>query len=82
MLLTLVIAYLSLVFGELVPKRLALQRAEGFSMIVAPPLDRFATLMRPVIWVLSSTTNAIVRLLGGDPNARSESICCPGILAG
>ncbi len=42
-LLTLVIAYLSLVFGELVPKRLALQRAEGFSMIVAPPLDRFAT---------------------------------------
>lgn len=73
-LLTLVIAYLSLVFGELVPKRLALQRAEGFSMLVAPPLDRFATLMRPVIWVLSSTTNAIVRLLGGDPNARSESM--------
>lgn len=73
-LLTLVIAYLSLVFGELVPKRLALQRAEGFSMLVAPPLDRFATLMRPVIWVLSTTTNAVVRLLGGDPDARSESM--------
>ncbi|MFJ3029481.1 hemolysin family protein [Curtobacterium sp. NPDC087080] len=73
-LMTLVIAYLSLVFGELVPKRLALQRAEGFSMAVAPTLDRFATLMRPVIWVLSKTTNGVVRLLGGDPDARSESM--------
>ncbi len=73
-LMTLVIAYLSLVFGELVPKRLALQRAEGFSMAVAPTLDRFATAMRPVIWVLSKTTNAVVRLLGGDPDARSESM--------
>ncbi|TCL79823.1 MULTISPECIES: hemolysin family protein [unclassified Curtobacterium] len=73
-LMTLVIAYLSLVFGELVPKRLALQRAEGFSMLVAPTLDRFATLMRPVIWVLSASTNLVVRALGGDPYARSESM--------
>lgn len=72
--MTLVIAYLSLVFGELVPKRLALQRAEGFSMLVAPTLDRFAIAMRPVIWVLSASTNAVVRLLGGDPHARSESM--------
>ncbi|WP_065964016.1 hemolysin family protein [Curtobacterium sp. UCD-KPL2560] len=73
-LMTLVIAYLSLVFGELVPKRLALQRAEGFSMAVAPTLDRFATAMRPVIWVLSRSTDAVVRLFGGDPHARSESM--------
>ncbi|MCJ1715265.1 hemolysin family protein [Curtobacterium sp. VKM Ac-2922] len=72
--MTLVIAYLSLVFGELVPKRLALQRAEGFSMAVAPTLDRFAILMRPAIWVLSKSTDAVVRLLGGDPDARSESM--------
>ncbi|MEV7760437.1 hemolysin family protein [Curtobacterium flaccumfaciens] len=73
-LMTLVIAYLSLVFGELVPKRLALQRAEGFSMAVAPTLERFAVLMRPVIWLLSKSTDTVVRLLGGDPNARSESM--------
>jgi putative hemolysin len=73
-LMTLVIAYLSLVFGELVPKRLALQRAEGFSMAVAPTLDRFATLMRPVIWLLSKSTDTVVRLLGGDPDARSETM--------
>ncbi|MCA5924078.1 hemolysin family protein [Curtobacterium oceanosedimentum] len=73
-LMTLVIAYLSLVFGELVPKRLALQRAEGFSMAVAPTLERFAVLMRPVIWLLSRSTDTVVRLLGGDPDARSESM--------
>jgi putative hemolysin len=72
--LTLVIAYLSLVLGELVPKRLALQRAAGFSLVLAPPLDRFATLVRPVIWLLSVSTDAMVRLLGGDPSATGEDL--------
>jgi len=67
-LLTLVIAFLSLVLGELVPKRLAIQRNAQFAYAVAPVLDGFATLMRPVIWLLSVCTNALVRLLGGDPN--------------
>jgi putative hemolysin len=71
-LMTMIIAYLSLVFGELVPKRLALQRAATVSMIVGPPLDRFASLMRPVVWLLSVSTNAVVRLLGGDPKATTE----------
>jgi len=70
--MTLFIAYLSLVLGELVPKRFALQRSAGLSLAVAPPLARFATLMRPVIWLLSVSTNAVVRVLGGDPHARSE----------
>jgi putative hemolysin len=72
--LTLVIAYLSLVLGELVPKRFALQRSAGVSLAVAPTLDRFATVMRPVIWLLSVSTNAVVRLLGGNPSARSEEM--------
>ncbi|MEO5662811.1 MAG: hemolysin family protein [Nocardioides sp.] len=72
--LTLFIAYLSLVLGELVPKRLALQKSAGVALAVAPVLDRFATLMRPVIWLLSLSTNALVRLLGGDPNATSEQL--------
>ncbi len=72
--MTLLIAYLSLVLGELVPKRLALQRAAGVAMTTGPVLDRFATLMRPVIWLLSVSTNALVRLLGGDPNATSEEV--------
>ncbi|GAA1506899.1 hemolysin family protein [Nocardioides humi] len=72
--MTLLIAYLSLVLGELVPKRLALQRAAGVAMLTGPVLDRFATLMRPVIWLLSVSTNTLVRLLGGDPNATSEEV--------
>ncbi|MCW2854205.1 MAG: HlyC/CorC family transporter [Nocardioides sp.] len=72
--LTLLIAYLSLVLGELVPKRLALQKSAGISLAVAPVLDRFATLMRPVIWLLSLSTNALVRLLGGDPHATNEQL--------
>ncbi len=72
--LTLLIAYLSLVLGELAPKRLALQRSAGVSMAVAPLLDRFATLMRPVIWLLSASTNAVVRVLGGNPEATSERL--------
>lgn len=48
-LITLVIAYLSLVLSELVPKRLALQRSAEVSLTVAPILDRFAAMMRPVI---------------------------------
>lgn len=70
--LTLVIAYLSLVLGELVPKRLAIQRNAQFAYAVAPVLSRFAWFMRPVIWLLSVSTNALVRLLGGDPHKTGE----------
>jgi putative hemolysin len=73
-LLTLMIAYLSLVLGELVPKRLAIQRNAQFAYAVAPVLDGFATVMRPVIWLLSVSTNALVRLLGGDPHKTADEI--------
>ncbi|HXP21223.1 MAG TPA: hemolysin family protein [Streptosporangiaceae bacterium] len=66
---TLAIAYFSLVFGELAPKRIALQRQERISMVAAPLLDRIASLARPVVWLLSRSTNLVVRLLGGDPKA-------------
>jgi putative hemolysin len=72
--ITLAISYVSLVLGELAPKRIALQRAEGLSLLVAPFLDRLAALSRPVIWLLSVSTNLIVRLSGADPNAGRESI--------
>src|SRR3954452_3440048 len=70
----LVITYLTLVVGELAPKRIALQRAEGVATHVAGFIDRFASLTRPVIWFLSKSTDVIVRLLGGDPDANREAI--------
>lgn len=72
--LTLAIAFLSLVLGELVPKRFALQRSSAIALAVAPALDRFASIMRPVIWLLSVSTNGVVRLLGGDPRATNETM--------
>jgi putative hemolysin len=74
LLVTIVISFVTLVIGELAPKRLALQRTEAAAQLVAPPLNRFASLMRPVIWLLSDSTNLVVRLLGGDPDATRESI--------
>lgn len=71
---TVVISYLSLVFGELVPKRLAMQSAETFSVLVATPLDWAATVMRPVIWFLGASVNLVMRLLGRDPNAQKEEM--------
>ncbi|MGH3586480.1 MAG: hemolysin family protein [Pseudonocardia sp.] len=71
---TALISFVSLVLGELAPKRLALQRAEGVSLFVAPVLDRIASLSRPLIWLLSRTTNAVVRLLGFDPDAGGDQV--------
>ncbi|WP_346620062.1 hemolysin family protein [Blastococcus montanus] len=73
-LVTIAISYVSLVLGELTPKRLALQRAEGFALLVAAPLNAIAKLSRPVIWLLSKSTNGLVRLVGADPKASGESI--------
>ena len=70
----LAITYLTLVVGELAPKRMALQRAESVATRVAGLIDRFAIITRPVIWFLSKSTDAIVRLLGGDPDANREAI--------
>ena len=72
--LTLVIAYLSLVLGELAPKRLAIQRNAAFAYAVAPVLNGFAVAMRPIIWLLSVSTNVVVRVLGGDPHKTAEEM--------
>jgi putative hemolysin len=71
---TLLIAYFSLVLGELVPKRLALQRPEAVALAVAAPVDLLAAFSRPFIWLLSRSTDVMVRLLGGDPDAGKEQI--------
>ncbi|HSO89620.1 MAG TPA: hemolysin family protein [Arthrobacter sp.] len=72
--MTLLVAYLSLVLGELVPKRLAMQNAVGFTKVLAPPLIILSQVMRPVIWTLSVSTDALVKLLGGDPHAKQQSV--------
>lgn len=71
--ITIVIAYVSLVFGELVPKRLALFRTEIIALAVAPLIDFTAKVFRPVIWLLSKSTDAIVKIFGiGAKEIRNE----------
>ena len=72
--ITVLIAYLSLVLGELVPKRIALQRVEKVALFAAAPIDFIARLFRPFIVALSFSTNVIVRIFGIDPTAGKESI--------
>ena len=72
--LTLIIAYISLVFGELAPKKLALFRAEPIAMWSAGIVDVIANIFRPVIWLLSKSTDAVVRLFGIDPKEQREQM--------
>jgi putative hemolysin len=73
-LVTLLLVYISLVLGELTPKRIALQRAEGIAVATAGLIDVLGKITRPFIWLLSVSTNGVVRLLGGDPHANKEEI--------
>lgn len=71
---TIMVAYVSLVLGELAPKRIGLQRAEGTALIAAAPLTLIARTARPVIWLLGRSSDLAVRLFGGDPNAGREAV--------
>lgn len=69
---TLMLSFVTLVVGELAPKRLALQRAESWAMLVAVPLHWAAVVARPLVWLLSKSTDFVVRLLGGEPGRARE----------
>jgi putative hemolysin len=59
-----IVSYLSVVLGELVPKAIALQRAERTAMVIALPLDGLAKLASPIVWVLEKSANLVLRLFG------------------
>ncbi len=71
---TLALAYVTLVFGELAPKRIAMQRAERWGLLAARPLAAMSTLTRPAVWLLSRSTDVAVRLLGADPSQQREEV--------
>jgi len=73
-LVTIALTFVTLVIGELAPKRIAMQRTEGWALLVARPLDVLAALSRPVVWLLGAATNVVVRLAGGDPAAQREEV--------
>ena len=72
--ITLLLTFITLVFGELAPKRLAMQYALPWALAVARPLDFLSRVSRPLVWLLGRTTNGVVRLCGGNPDAGSEQL--------
>lgn len=66
--------FLTIVFGELVPKNLALQRTEQAALILTPPLNIFLTIFKPIVFFLRWVGNLILRALGLDPSLAHASV--------
>jgi magnesium and cobalt exporter, CNNM family len=71
-----IISYLSLVLGELVPKSLALRGAERYALLVGPPLLALAKLVTPLVWLLTASSNVVLRIFG-DRTTFTESRLSP-----
>lgn len=72
--ITLILSYFTLVFGELVPKRVAMRKAESLALALSGLLSMISRLFAPLVWFLTISTNAILRLMGIDPNAEDEEV--------
>lgn len=73
-LITLVLSYFTLVLGELVPKRIAMEKSEAISMIAVTPLTILSKISAPFVKLLTHSTNLLVRLFGVDPHADKEKV--------
>lgn len=72
--ITLILAFFTLVFGELVPKRIAMRHAERIGLSMSGLVYFVAKLFAPIVWLLTAATNAVLRLLGIDPNANDSIV--------
>lgn len=73
-LITLVLSYFTLIFGELVPKRLAMKKSEQIAMGLSGIVSGISALFRPIVWFLSVSTNVVLRLCGVDPTEAEDDV--------
>lgn len=73
-LLTVVLSYVTLVFGELVPKRIAMKKSESLALGISGLISGISVLFKPIVWILSVSTNLILRVIGIDPNEEDEQV--------
>ncbi len=73
-LITLILSYFTLVFGELVPKRVAMKEPEKVARAVAGVIDATAKITKPIVWLLTKSVNGVLRLFGIDPAANEEEV--------
>lgn len=73
-LITIILSYFTLVLGELVPKRVAMRKAEALALGMSGLISFISKLFAPIVWLLTISTNALLRLIGIDPNADDEEV--------
>lgn len=73
-LITLILAYFNIVFGELIPKRIAMKKAEKMALGLSGILRFVSVLFAPIVWLLTVSTNGILRLCGINPNEEEEEV--------
>ena len=78
-LITIVLSFFTLVFGELVPKRVAMKKSEQVARFTCGVVAFLAAVMRPLIWLLTVSTNAVLRLVHIDPNEEDDEVSEEGI---
>ncbi len=72
--ITLILSYFTLIFGELVPKRIGMRNAEKMALGLSGFVTVIAKIFAPIVWLLSVSTNGVLRLLGIDPLAEDEAV--------
>lgn len=72
--ITMILSYLTLVFGELVPKRIAMRKTENLALSVSGLISVISKIFAPLVWLLTVSTNIVLRCLGIDPNAQDEEV--------
>ena len=72
--ITLLLSYLTLVFGELVPKRVGMKYAESLALNMSKMIRIVQTVFAPLVWLLNISTNAVLRLFGIDPNKEDDAV--------
>ena len=72
--ITLILSYFTLIFGELVPKRIAMKKADSLSLAISGLITGLSNVSKPVVWLLSVSTNAVLKLLGIDPTEEEDQV--------
>lgn len=72
--ITIILSYFTLVLGELVPKRMAMKHKEKLSEVCCGFISFLASVLRPIIWFLTISTNGVLRIFGIDPHEKDEAV--------
>lgn len=72
--ITVILSFVTLVFGELVPKRLAMRKSESMALALSGPVSFISKAFAPLVWLLTVSTNGILRLLGIDPSETDDNV--------